>query len=99
MELLFKKTNNPFYELSESSKIDANIYGQKMICPKNQKDLKLQGHFNASKATNLMLVFEKCDKSWSKQECKSDSEIADWMLFKYIAVLQNQKLFIKHKFD
>ena len=86
-----KKTSSPFYELSASSKIDAEIYGKKMICAKNQEDLKLQGHFNASKAANLMLVFEKCDKSWSKEECQSDSKIEEWMKFKYIAVLQNQK--------
>mmetsp|Transcript_24759 Transcript_24759/g.30943 ORF Transcript_24759/g.30943 Transcript_24759/m.30943 type:complete len:115 (-) Transcript_24759:745-1089(-) len=45
-----------------------------------------------------MLVFEKCDPSWSPVPCKSEAEIADWMLYKYFVMLSNRKKFSQHKF-
>lgn len=47
-------------------------------------------------ANNLMVVFEKCDKK--VRECKSDQEIQDWLVFKYMLVLENSKRFIPHEF-
>lgn len=58
-----------FYDLNDSSSADAHIYAPKMMCATNLEDLKIQGSFDASKAENLMLVFEKCNKSWSPVEC------------------------------
>jgi len=45
-----------------------------------------------------MVAFEKCDASWSTVPCKSEQEIADWMIQKYIAILSNRKYFVQHEF-
>lgn len=47
-----------------------------------------------------MVVFEKCDvlKRPKGAKCKSDSQIEEWMLFKYILTLENEANFIQHKF-
>ena len=43
-----------------------------------------------------MVVFEKCDakKLAPGLKCKSEAEIAQWMEFKYIVVLENEAKFI-----
>ena len=45
-----------------------------------------------------MVVFEKCD-SETGIKCKSESDIAEWMVDKYLIILTNQKKFISHKFE
>ena len=43
-----------------------------------------------------MAIFEKCDRT--KRTCKSEAEIEDWMLGKYIFTLENEKKFVSYKF-
>ena len=72
---------------------DAKTYGPKMLCAVDESDLNIQGVFDSSKAQNLMLVFERCDATWSPVECQSEAAIEEWMVYKYIVVLANRKTF------
>ena len=62
------------------------------LCPKNLDDVFINGNYNTDSAKNLMIVFEKCDPNERKKKglkCKTEAEIDDWLLFKYILVLEN----------
>ena len=41
-----------------------------------------------------MLIFETCNQKQSDIVCQSEDKIKEWMVFKYIAVLSNQRKFI-----
>ena len=49
-----------------------------------------------------MVVFEKCNNETRAlkglEQCKSETEIAEWMVYKYIITLTNEAQFIQHKF-
>ena len=62
---------------------------EQMICI--DEHISISGLINMGKGQNLMVAFEKCDKRTSK--CKSDSEIEDWLEFRYMIVLENNKAF------
>ena len=86
-----------FYPLNKVSKPDLDSYGAgKMRCIKNLDDLKMWGNFDSNTASNLMIVFEKCDigKRPPGAKCKGEREIEEWMQFKYIATLENEAKFI-----
>ena len=51
------------------------------------------GSYNTDKASNLMIVFEKCDKTQGKK-CKSNKKINEWLQFKYLVILENEKRFV-----
>ena len=72
-----------------------------MRCIKNLDELIMWGDYDTNKASNLMVVFEKCDikKRGPGQKCKTEAEIEEWMAFKYIVTLENESKFISHKFD
>ena len=47
-----------------------------------------------------MITFERCKNGTdSAITCKSDKEINDWLVGKYILTLSNQKKFVQHKFE
>ena len=46
-----------------------------------------------------MFSFDKCDNKTATLPCKSEEEISDWMIDKYIVVMKNEKKFIAHKFQ
>ena len=52
---------------------------------------ELYGNFNSKGASNLMVVFERCDPG--QRICKSDEEINEWMSFKYLVVIDNEQKF------
>ena len=54
------------------------------------------GNFDTAIASNLMVVFEKCDPN--ERSCKPEAEIQKWMTFKYIFTLENHKKFVSYKF-
>ena len=56
------------------------------------------GNYDTSEGNNLKIVFEKCTAEKSPVPCKSDSEIKDWMINKFIILLTNEKEFTSHKF-
>jgi len=71
-----------------------------MRCLANLDELKMWGDYDTENASNLMIVFETCDinKRAPGQKCKSEQEIASWMEYKYIVILENEKKFVQHKF-
>lgn len=71
-----------------------------MRCLADYKELSMFGDYDTDKAANLMVVFEKCDltKRAPGEKCKSEKQIEDWMLYKYIVLLENEAKFIQHKF-
>ena len=92
---------SPFYPLNPQSFTDLRTYGVgKMRCLADLKELEMFGDYDTNKASNLMVVFEKCDlaKRAQREKCKNEKEIADWMVYKYIVILENEAKFILHKF-
>ena len=87
-----------FYLTSQNSLVDLQIYGPKLQCLEKPKDVVLWGNYDSSEASNLMVVFEKCDPNDATRMCKSEEEISAWMLEKYIIVFTNQKKFISYEF-
>ena len=67
-----------------------------MKCLHNEEKTEITGSYNADIASNLMIVFEKCNSTVST--CKSDEEINEWLEFKYIITLENEKRFIQDGF-
>ena len=67
-----------------------------MRCIKNLDDLKIWGNYDTDKTSNLMVVFEKCDtaKRPPGSKCKDETQIEEWMQFKYIITLENEVKFI-----
>ena len=58
----------------------------------DQEELEISGNYDTDQASNLMVVFEVCDKE--VRTCASDEAIAKWLEFKYMYVLENEKLFV-----
>ena len=54
--------------------------------------ISIKGTYVTAIGSTLMVVFEKCDNRTSSK-CRSDEEIEDWLEFKYIVVLENNKAF------
>ncbi len=49
-----------------------------------------------------MVVFDRCDAEKRAKiglKCKSETEIDEWLRFKYIIVRENTKQFVQHKFE
>jgi len=69
-----------------------------MRCLEDPKDLKLWGNYDVAKASNLMIVFEKCDvtKRSPGQKCKGEPEIEAWMEGKFLIILENQAKFVQY---
>ena len=55
-----------------------------------QEPYKVYGDYNAAEAANLQAVFVKCDPG-KRDDCKSQSEIDQWLEFKYFVMLENQQ--------
>ena len=47
--------------------------------------MSIYGNYDSPSVNNLMIVFEKCNPE--ERKCKSDKEISDWLVFKYIIIL------------
>ena len=61
------------------------------------QDYAIQGSYNTDKASNLMVVFERCDKL-GPIPCQSDQAISEWLEYKYIVTLENEKRFVVDQF-
>jgi len=58
------------------------VYGHKLLCLKNTDDIKIQGNYDSTSASQLMVVFEKCDRQERYKKglrCKTDAEIDEWL--------------------
>lgn len=84
-----------FYPVLENSEADLRTYGHKLKCIR--EPYNIFGDFNTYGTASLMVIFEKCDPS--VRTCKSEQEIEEWMKFKYIFTLENEKKFQTHVFD
>ena len=73
-------------------------YGPKLKCVNLEASYNLLGNFNTELASNLMIVFERCDMKVSGNNCASDAEFKDWVTSKYLITLENEKRFVNHKF-
>ena len=54
----------------------------------------MYGNYETETTANLMITFEKCDRTVPGNTCKSDKEIDEWLSFKYIITAENSKRFI-----
>ena len=66
---------SPFFPISQYNQVELAQYGAgKMRCLDEVENLKLWGDYDTSKASNLMVVFEKCDikKRPLGQKCKTE---------------------------
>ena len=90
-----------FFPISDNDKSSLSSYGAgKMQCLAEAEQLNMWGNYDSDKASNLMVVFEKCDvtKRAPGQKCKSEPEIEAWMEGKYMIILENQAKFVQHQF-
>ena len=91
-----------FYPTNPLSEKDLKNYGSKLKCldldhPDAPDSLEILGNFNTEKASNLMIVFERCDIRVEDNDCASDEVFKNWIEQKYIVSLINEKKFVKNK--
>ena len=65
----------------------------------------IYGSYETSVAQNFQAVFELCDEEKNKENpetasivCANQTEVNEWMSFKYIMAVEQNKNFIQHKF-
>ena len=87
-----------FYQTADYSVADIDTYGVGLKCPVNASDLSIQGKYDASAAKNLMVIVQKCNPETSEVTCKSDAEIEEWLRYKFILIVRNQRKFIQYQF-
>lgn len=93
------KTSTSKFYITQKTKSELDSHWPDMKCPVDDKDLSVRGQYSSSNAVQFMIVFEKCDKTKTPEiNCKDDTKILEWLAFKYILVLSNEKHFIQHKF-
>ena len=59
------------------------------------EDFELYGDFDTNIATNLMVVFDRCDPK--ERTCASDEDIDEWMKFKYMLLVENEENYMQSK--
>ena len=75
----------PFLPVKHEMKVFHKTYGPKLLCPKDLNDIEIKGNYDTSVASNLMIVFEKCDpvlRAKSGLKCKTEEQMEEWLLFK-----------------
>ena len=91
-----------FLPIKNEMKETYKTYGSKLLCPKDLDDIEIKGNYDTEVAVNLMIVFEKCDpvlRVKSGLKCKTEKQIEEWLLFKYILIIENSIQFVEHKFE
>ena len=68
-----------------------------MKCIDKEASIEIFGSYKTDKSSNLMIVFEKCDPAL-RSTCKDETEIQEWLLFKYIVTLENERKFHQTSF-
>ncbi len=58
----------------------------------DEVDTTIFGNYNSDKASNMMIVFDRCDRTL--RTCKSETMIDAWLEFNYIVALEHTKRFI-----
>ena len=91
-------SDNPlFFPNKPTSKADMDIHWRKLKCINRDQELLMYGRYESQAASNLMIVFEKCDEN--KRTCKTPTQQAEFLEGKYILTLDNIKRFIQQEFD
>ena len=57
---------------------DMNTHSAKMKCLDTTDKIEIFGSYNTDKASNFMIVFEKC-KNEEGRKCKSENKIKLWL--------------------
>ena len=60
------------------------------MCIERPEEIRIFGGFDTSRASNLMVVYEKCDPR-KRGDCKSEPEIEKAMLYSYIVLIENME--------
>ena len=100
MEPLVVKTTGKtrFYKVHENSERDLKYYRKKFWCidyekmiaeDKLPRNIEVQGDYNSDKARHLKIMFEKCDNNTFEGTCKTEEEISQWLVRKFIVILEN----------
>ena len=66
-------------KINARSEKDLQVYGSKMKCVDQDQILEIYGSFDTHKASNLMIVFEMCDREAPGNQCKTKDEIESWL--------------------
>ena len=74
-----------------------DIHWKKLKCVNRDQELLMYGRYESQAASNLMIVFEKCDEN--KRTCKTPTQQAEFLEGKYILTLDNIRRFIQQEFD
>lgn len=53
------------------------------------------GDFSTNIASQLMVVFEKCDPAL--RQCEDEDVITKWMEFKYMIIMENEEEYMQTK--
>ena len=67
-------------------------YGPKLKCVDLEASYNLLGNFNTELASNLMVVFERCDTKVPGNNCAGDAEFKDWLASKYLITLKTKSV-------
>lgn len=86
--------NSTFYPVTKLSEAHLNSYRGRFKCLDHPEQLNLSGNYQSSDASNLMVVFDKCNNATSAVTCKSEAEINEFMQFKYWAAMWNTVTFV-----
>ena len=68
-----------------------------MKCVDEGAETEIFGSYNTDRASNLMIVFERCNTSL--RTCKADDVIEKWLEFNYLVLLENKKVFKQDGFN
>ena len=72
-----------FYKASKSWERDLQFHYRKLKCPDIDM-IDMFGNYDTEHTANLVITFEKCDRSIPGNTCKDDAEIDLWLREKYL---------------
>ena len=79
-----------FYPPETNSTLPATLIDSKhLMCIEKPEELSIYGDFSSTLASNLMVVFEKCDPT-KGFKCKSKEEIEAGLEATYIVLIENK---------
>ena len=71
------ESESSFFPVDLFSLKDMNNYSSKMKCLDSTNSTEIFGSYNTDKASNFMIVFEKCNRE--ERKCKSENKIKLWL--------------------
>ena len=74
----FEGNESIFYPAKETSVADMHLHWKQLKCVDKETELSMFGRYDTQAGQNIMVVFEKCDRT--KRTCKTDTDIHDWMV-------------------